>query len=298
MSQELSTVESVFQTNVRQSLLPPCNVDLVVLVRILELINTSAQEAAQDEISKLQAEAFAKDQFESLKRTIRDCYRANIEIVGANGEYFSSTSPAQLTENALPATVNRITFDTSFLYRTTFNRDPQNSIKLVFDFTKPPLLDFISNPSRPTSNESGVQIVGQSQSWAIGVYQSLLECLKPRKTNRAWLHRASMYDLLLWIVVMPLSFWNLNKLTVGFPQVFTSVPGVLAVFASIYFFILVLFLFRAIFNYARWLFPFVELDTSVKSVSRKQRIFFFGLLIAIVYGLVRDITLSAVKSLW
>jgi len=130
------------------------------------------------------------------------------------------------------------------------------------------------------------------------MYESIMSTLKNHSTKRSWLHRQSIYDLFLWLFALPLAFWNLSKLLSTYPILTDNLSSVLLVFGHIYFFIIVLFLFRALFNYGRWLFPHVELDTPLQSVSTKQRVFFVTLTLGIIVALLRDIALSLIKALF
>jgi len=227
-----------------------------------------------------------------------ESYKVHIEVVGSKGEYFASTQPSILNDDKLPAAVDRITLDSAFVHKSIFKNDPRNNVRIVLDFRKPPLFDFVSNPSMSTRNDSFIQVTGQSDTWVSGVYESIVSTLKDHSTRRSWLHRQSIYDLFLWLFVLPLAFWNLNKLLLAYPTLTVNVSSVLLVFGHIYFFVIVLFLFRAFFNYGRWLFAYVELDTPLQSVSAKQRVFFVTLSIGIIGTLLRDFALSLFKLLF
>lgn len=290
--------DSTFKSNWRQAGPPSCKVNPKVLKKLCDDLNEFCKEAADKEVSKLQQGNLTAADFNQLTDAVRNSYKIHIEVVGSKGEYFASTQTSVLDEDQLPPAVDRITLDSSFVYRSFFKNDPPNSIRIIFDFRKPPLFDFVSNPSLSTRNDSFIQVTGQSDSWVSGVYESIMSKLKSHSTKRYWLHRQSIYDLLLWIFVLPLAFWNLNKIFSAYPTLTENVSSVLLIFGHIYFFIAVLFLFRAFFNYGRWLFPYVELDTPPQSVSAKHRIFFVTLSLGIIYALSKDFALWVIKALF
>jgi hypothetical protein len=281
-------IDEMYKANLRQSLPPSCRVDTKTLKKLLETLNQSCREAANREIAALKKEAFNESDYQRIVENILKGYEINIEVIGAKGEYFASTKRSILDDDKLPEIVNRITFDSAFTYKSIFKSAPPDSVRIVLDFHKPPLFDFVSNPSFSTRNDSLIEVVGRSDSWVNGVHEMVVQTLKDRATKRAWLHKQSIYDLFLWFFVLPLSIWNLHKFLSTRPMILQNLSGVLSVFVFIYFFVLVLFSFRAFFNYSRWLFPYVELETTAKTISSRHRVFFSGLTIFLVYGLVQD----------
>lgn len=291
-------IDETYKANLRQSLPPSCRIDTKTLKKLLETLNESCREAANREISALKKESFSEPDYQRVKENILKSYEINIEIIGAKGEYYASTQSSILDDDKLPGIVNRIIFDSALTYKSMFKSVPPNSVRIVFDFHKPPLFDFVSNPSFSTRNDSLIEVVGRSDSWVNGVHEMIVQTLKSRATKRAWLHKQSIYDLFLWFFVLPLSIWNLHKLLSTHLTLFQNLSGVLSVFVFIYFFVLVLFTFRAFFNYSRWLFPYVELETTFKTISTKHRYFFSGLTIFLIYGLVQDFILWAIRKLF
>lgn len=290
--------ESTFKSNWRQTAPPSCKVSPKIIKKLCDTLNDSCKEVADKEVSKLQQGAMSVAEFQQLSDAVRNSFKIHIEIVGSKGEYFASTQTSILDDDHLPSEVDRITLDSSFNYRTFFKNDPMDSVRIVFDFRKPPLFDFVSNPSLSTRNDSFITVTGQSNSWVTGVYESILGTVKQHSTRRTWLHKQSIYDLFLWLFVLPLAFWNLSKLLSAYPSLINGTSNVLIVFGHIYFFIVCLFLFRAFFNYGRWLFPYVELETPLQSISTKHRIFFLTLTSALVIGLLRDFALSIIKAIF
>ncbi|MGA3286207.1 MAG: hypothetical protein ABSD46_02140 [Bacteroidota bacterium] len=290
MSNNIASLsESTFRSNIRHTGLPSCNIDIRTLKKLFGKLNECCREAATIELSKLRQGTMTTEQYEKFKNDVAESYKINVEILGKKGEYFSSTSESLLDENVLPSQLVRLTFNSEFLFKTAFNAVPMNSVKIIIDFNKATVLDFSSNPSHPTSNDSVIDVLGQTESWVDGVYKAVNDILKECSTHRTWLHRRGIYDLFLWLFIIPLSFWNLHKLVLGFPTFFNAISGVIQVFVSIYFLLLIILLYRAFFSYARWVFPYIELSSTSKTTSTRHRIFFTGLTLTLTYGLLKDL---------
>jgi hypothetical protein len=292
MNDELATQEDpTFRASLKQSPIPSCFLDLKVMRRLLDALNDSCKQVGENEAAALQQGTLVNEEFHRIKQSIRDSYKINVTILGSRGEYFASTLPSLLDDSRLPDTITRITLDSAFLYRANFKMEPLNRINLILDFTKASFFDFSDQPSASLKN-SYVEVIGQRESWVNGVYQQIMETFKERATSRRWLHTKGMYSVILWLVAVPISFWNFHKVTSTYPQIMANLSPVLSVFASIYFFILVLVLWRTVYNYARWVFPYLELATSLKSRSSKHRIFLIGLLVTIVYTMLSDLLIN------
>jgi len=98
--------------------------------------------------------------------------------------------------------------------------------------------------------------------------------------------------------VLPLSLWNLRKFDLLASEYLSKYSMVLTVGVYIYIFVVILNIFRFAFNYLRWLFPYLELKTSVKSRVIYNRIIFITIISAIACTLARDIFVCVIKFLF
>jgi hypothetical protein len=184
-------------------------------------------------------------------------------------EWINGTTVDLLNDEQLPDGIVRVEFDSAFLYRSRFNNlVPNNAFIVVIDLVRPGILD-LSNP--PNQNASVANVWGLDATWANAVYDELAGFFRQRGAKRWWLHLARSYDALVILIGFPLSFdivYHLDR------QIRRAVPlpEALSVALYVYSVLLVLFLFRTVFNYARWTFPKLEIDAPRQHVAARHRI--------------------------
>jgi hypothetical protein len=161
---------------------------------------------------------------------------------------------------------------------------------LFLDFRKPEVLNFSILPSQETNNESNFEIEGRDVTWVNGVFQEFFDFVERRPSTAPWLHRHSVYDVLLWLVGFPLSFWICSKLA---PFV-EGVAGGLSTFlkSALYFyvFVIALNLLRIAFHYARWIWPLTEFRSEMSSSIKHKTILSLilsGLGLAALYDFIK-----------
>jgi hypothetical protein len=291
-----------YKSNQRFSKIPSCTLDIIYLRKLFEIFSNINKEAAQIELSNVEkwyehsSVKPSKEEIEKIKKDVLESYRIHIQIFGAKGEFLSADSPSILKEEALPDFVTNIKFDNSFFYKTKFNgRNPQSLLSVELDLNKPPLVDFTTNPSLSTTNNSFIQVLGENETWVEGAHEKVLSSLRERKTKRAWLHRNNAYDLFLWILILPISFWNLRKIDLMVSVYLSKISSVFTVALYVYVFIIILNLFRLGFNYVRWLFPYLELKTPLKKGAIVHRSIFVLIFLPVMYALVKDLILYVIR---
>jgi len=293
-----------YKSKQRFSKLPSCTFDIKYLKKLFEILNDINKEAAEIELNDLNkryqqsTDEVSKEDFEKLQKDVSESYRIHIQIFGTKGEFITSDSSSIFEEEYLPDFITSIKFDNSFFYKSVFNRKPQSLINVDLDFSKPPLIDFVTSPSYPTPNNSIIQFLGENETWVEGSHEKVISSLKERKNRRLWLHRKNVYDLFLWLLVLPLSLWNLRKFDLLASEYLSKYSVVLIVGVYIYIFVVILNIFRFAFNYLRWLFPYLELKTSLKSRVIYNRIIFITIISAIACTLARDIFVCVIKFLF
>lgn len=243
-----------------------------------------------DKIRKNSPKRFSKKTCTQLKKDITENYKVHVEILSKH-EFLSAESSSIFNE--LPDDVIHVKYDNVFLVKTRFNRDPGLVFKIALDFTEPPLFDFNVSPSLPTKNNSSVQVYGDDATWVEGTFGMITKQLISRKTKRAWFHKASIYDYIVWFFILPFTFWNLYKLELRVQTYLHQISPAFTVFFYLFVFVLILTLFRILFNYFKWLFPYMEFKTVPKRGYRKHRkvlsIIYFCILGALIYDLLSGI---------
>jgi len=142
---------------------------------------------------------------------------------------------------------------------------------LFLDFRRPDVFNFTILPSQETQNESNFEIEGKDITWVNGVFQEFFDFVERRPSTLPWLHRHTIYDVLLWVMGFPLSFWICSKLSPFIEKVFGEYSVFLKSALYFYIFIIALNLIRIAFHYARWIWPLTEFrNERSKSLKHKS----------------------------
>lgn len=279
-----------YKSNQISAPLPSCAIDITYLKKLYRILNEITQKAADTEISKLKKNPGQSDEeFEKLKETARNLYKLSIQVFGTKGEYIFSESPDIFDETKLPDHIARIIFDNSLKFNFTLKKDPSNKIRVEFDFQKTKIFDLITNPSKATHNTSNIYVFGEDEIWVSGAYKNVIQSLQERANKRNWLHKTNIYDLFLWFIIIPLCFFTIYKFERLFSLKTRSISTVFVVTLYLYFFLITLNIFRMIFNYTRWVFPKMEIVTSLKKGAIVHRVILGMLFLAILSSFIYDL---------
>lgn len=93
--------------------------------------------------------------------------------------------------------------------------------------------------------------------WVNGVFHEIDAFVNDRPSKAPKIHRGSVYDILVWLVGLPLGFYICNKYELS-PLMTSHKSSSLDNLAMTYFFFLSLFLLRVLFHYFRWVYPMIE----------------------------------------
>lgn len=279
-----------YKSNQIIEFLPPCNIDLNYLIKLHNILVEINNEAAKIETSTLQQQPNqTQEEFEKLKEYCRNLFKISIQIFGSKGKYIFSESSSIFDETKLPDRINRIIFDNSLKYSFLLKKELSNKVKIEFDFQKPKVFDLQSIPSLATPNNSSIHIIGNNETWVFGTYKKVMDSLVERSTKRGWLHKNNVYDLLLWFLIIPMTFRILYKIDNNFLLRFENISTIFVVAIYLYLFIFIINIFRMIFNYARWIFPKIELVTSLKNGARIHRLILTTILISLLASFIGDL---------
>lgn len=279
-----------YKSNQIYAPLPSCTLDIAYFKKLYDILNKITQEAAEIEISKLKKNpGQSNDDFIKLTDYARSLYKLSIQVVGTKGEYIFSDSPTIFEEAHLPDHIARVIFDNSLQFNFSLKRDPLNKIKVEFDFQKAKVFDFVTSPSEATPNTSTIYVLGENETWVSGAYKNVIQSLQERANKRNWLHKTNIYDLFLGFIIIPLGFFTIYKIERSFSLKTSGISTVFVAALYLYFFIIVLNIFRMTFNYVRWIFPKMELDTSLKKGAIVHRIILGAILLTIFRFFIYDL---------
>lgn len=229
--------------------------DLRRLYRVLEI---RAQEFASQAVETLhQTPGQTDDQFKQMKENATSLLKLVVIVNASSGDWISSSSDEALSDASLPDSVTSIVYDSGFLFRGQLKLEPQNSFKVVIDFSRTQILDLTNLWISPCSNVSSAYITGINDAWVKAVHDDLRNFFDERATHNGWLYSRYTYDILLWTLGIPTSIalvYHIDK----WAKLSVNSPGAVRIPAYMAIFVLGLAVFRFLFNYAKWVFPKLE----------------------------------------
>jgi hypothetical protein len=265
--------------------IPACSLTANDLRRLFRLLQQKASEAADNQLAAMtQQPGQTQEQFEELKTAVRGVMAPVVRLQTKGGGWTGSVTTQPLEEEQLPDGVTQVQFDSALLFRLRFNNStPNNYFLITIDLARPPVLDM---SPQPIPNASIASVFGADLTWANGLCDELTQFFNQTANRRGWLHFAESYTMLMITVGIPLSLiivYYLDRLVrrVGI------LPEALSVAMYVYIVLIVLYLFRLLFNYARWVFPKVELDAPRQHIGVRHRFAISALALMVVGALVR-----------
>jgi hypothetical protein len=265
-----------------------CTLTLQDLQRLYRIINEKQVALGEMLIDKVYSQLPSEtlEQFNQRSRNAKNAFITTVTIAGANGEKVIGPGENIFTSGLIPARMESILYDTSFSPKAILNYTPANRASVFLDFSRPPLLNFVGHPSAPTPNNSNWFVTGDTESWSTSMSARISDFFSERETQVGWLHQSATYDWLLLVLGFPFSLWSAHRLGDAVTK-YTALPGILSTAVYIYAFIVALSIFRALFSYARWVFPKIEL-ASERSTVRTHRFIWSGLVLGILAGAAWD----------
>ena len=253
--------------------------DLKILCEILQ---ESSYAAAEEEIANYAPLDRPIEQILADREVLRLGFELQVTVRGVDDKVLFGTIPAVFSSPRFPDKVKTLYIDSESDLKNLHNWSPRNRFELLLDFTKPELFNLSLSPSISTPNASNIFVTGLNSDWVSGVYRKVTDFIKEKRTRRGFFHRHSVYDLLLLLLGIPFAFWMAYKLS----GLINSIFGGFSVFvqngAYVCLFFLMLHLFKALFDYTRWIFPIVEYK-SLADNARKHR-YILGCLIIAIFG--------------
>lgn len=142
-------------------------------------------------------------------------------------------------------------------------------------------------PSQNTPNESNFRVQGYEATWANGVFHEINKYIETKKASFSWVHKHSIYDLMLFPLGLPLSFWACYKSSKFIELMFADSNIFAKNCLYVYIFFVMLWIFRILFHYLRWLSPLVEFQ-NIKNKVTIHRFMFGTLLVGLIGSFLYD----------
>src|SRR5690606_23816708 len=141
---------------------------------------------------------------------------------------------------------------TFFFHTLATQREPLDRASVIFDFSRPPLIDLSNVSGAPPPNRSAYFVIGANSTWVAAVHDTIRKAVSTRGSSRAWLYRPHTYDVLLVVLGLPMALWASAKLGFLFDSLMVAASP-LPTLIRFYFFLVALLTFRLLFSVARWL---------------------------------------------
>lgn len=264
------------------------------LLRFFKKLEERNYTACDIEISNFKQLDQSSEDYEKNKEEIKNSFKTQINVNGTAGEQIIGDISDVFNSPNFPDKIKSILVSSSSSFQFKYGIKPRNHFALFIDFNKPQMLDFSFLPSQATPNESNICVTGFDASWVHGVFSEASSFIDQHSSKSTWIHKHSIYDLLVWCFGLPFGFWTTYKLS----DFLNSIFGKFSIFvqnaAYVYVFLASLILFRLLFHYARWAWPLVEYR-SPKNAALKHRISLSVIILGIVGDLIHDL-LKAIFS--
>ncbi|MGE4233479.1 MAG: hypothetical protein AB7F43_09140 [Bacteriovoracia bacterium] len=199
-----------------------------------------------------------------------------IQVRGKNGEVVEAFDPNKISTTDFPTPIQKIKIN-SYEIETyggiTAPGRQRNAFEIILDFSSVPVFDLVTNPSKSTENESSIYVKGEDSFVVQAAYDQLVDFFSHSRTFWVFIHKESIYEFLKWFVAVPIGLLSLKNLD-GKIQAYILSSSEFLTIIYVILFAFGLFLFRLVFNWARWLFPYVDFDLNRPPFLAFQRYIF------------------------
>ncbi len=252
------------------------------LKRLIDYVAQKTRESIESQKREINFEDLNEEQRESVIRTLDEASKPAVFVYGSDGEELLVYDSSIIDAPEFPERLLRITIDSFIPYQTRMNgTHPRNGMRIDLDFSSAKILDWQSNVSAPTQNQSEVIIKGLDDDWRAAVHSFLHKMFTSRANHRNFLHAAFTYDVYLWLIFMPIYFLGMIKLDYFVDRFIGDIHTALKVAFYVYSFFVFVNLYRVFIGYIRWTFQSLELK-NVQSTQSKHRKFGMFLVSAII----------------
>ncbi len=272
--------------------IPSFSVTKEKLYKLFQLLQERSQAAGDIEISNFNRGDQSEEDYKQNVETLKEGFNLKPTIVSSDGKELWGNFKDIFESPNFPDEMISIYVNSEILLKTVFKYVPANSFELFLDFTKPDLFNLSFLPSQETPNGSNITVQGYDATWTHGVFSEFNDFIKNHPSKMTWLHRHSIYDLLLWGLGLPFGFWMSYRFSGILDKIFGGYSTFILNGSYIYIFLASLVVFRLLFHYSRWVWPLVEYK-SPKNKAVKHQITLgaitLGLLIALILDLIKFI---------
>lgn len=255
--------------------------------QLLGILQERLNAAAEIEVSSFEKLGQSDEEFEKNKGILRDGFRLRPTVLGHNGQELFGFVDEVFSSPNFPDAVKSIYVNSAIFLRAVHNYNVRNSFEMFLDFSRPEIFDFNLMPSFGTPNGSNIKANGTDPTWVNGLFHEVRRFVTDHAAVAPWIHKHSVYDILLWFIGYPVAFWTCYKAAPFLPSP-SGVGPFLRAALYVYLFLIVLVSFRALFHYGRWAFPRLEYRYP-KDRALQHRIALGALSLSLVGSLIYDV---------
>lgn len=224
--------------------------------------DTMSDEERKSVDERLRTEVELVKQYGQLSMTINDDSGEQRTIV------FDTEIENDFKTIQMPQKILKITFDNTWRYNAVVKKIFFHQIKVELDFSDAEVFSF-----KTVTPETScyVEVTGILETSVLGTIEKIKKLFDSK--TQLWnsiLHKKLKYDLVVWIVGVPLTFTIMWKMNFG-EQIISSLQTALQPVAYLTNTLLLLTGFRLFYNYVKWLFPYSELSEQPKYWQLIQR---------------------------
>ena len=208
--------------------------------------------------------------FKQRKASAYNAFVVSVTISAENGEMLTGNKEEIFDDVNFPARLRSVFYSTQSVPSAVLNHVPQDRAMLFLDFSRPPMFDFSRLPTLPTPNDSNFEISAVSETWFSATKAKLVDFFNERRSGYEWLHRAGIYDVLLFVIGLPMAVWACARLQ-GMVPMIANLDTIPKGLVYCYTFLAVLLIFRTVFSYSRWVFPKIEIENDARGSPLRHR---------------------------
>lgn len=284
--------DSIQKTFTREVKIPSCTLDMQKLEKFRDLIVTINEEFAVAQLNTVASLLDSQKVGEGLlgnEVRVKNAVMPSFKIMGQNGDQIETYMPDELNWSVIPMPLKEIRINSGVGYTYLFKESWQrNRLVVVIDFSSHDVMDLLSSPTKGTENLSSISISGDNATLVNGAYEQILRFFIENKSGWNFLHTRNIYDFSLWLGLIPFLFFLLSR----FDDQLKDVGGLSSSAVNMLYICIFLFLllfFRIIYNWGRWLFPYIEFELNKPPLLKTQRTLFATATLAIFTNVIWEL---------
>jgi hypothetical protein len=264
-------------------------VDKENVLKLLQILQERSYAAYELEIARFKRlENESDESYEQSKETLKNGFELKITINSIDDqEFYGSISDIFESPN-FPDEIKTVYVKSDIPLNVSYKYYPRNSFELQLDFTKPHFLNLSFLPSQATPNLSHITVQGFDTTWVHGVFNEVNNFVDKHPSQGTWIHKHSVYDLLVWTLGLPIGFWIVFKCSAFINKIFGPISIFVQSAAYVYSFLGTLVLFRLLFHYIRWIWPLIEYKSKDSKVG-KHRFVLITIILGCITAFVYDV---------